>query len=64
MATVTTPTKVNTEAKTEAAPAEGKKGNGAKLTLSNPGEATPKGKPAAGQGIPVGYSGRLIRIDN
>ena len=33
------------------------------LTLSSPGEATPA-SPTPGTPIPVGPSGRLVRIDN
>ena len=64
MATAATPTQASPEAKPEAKPAEPRKGGGAKLTLSTPGGAAPKGKPAAGQGVPVGHSGRLIGIDD
>lgn len=62
MATVTTPTKAGPETKAAETKSEPKKGSG--LTLSNPGEVTPKSKTVTGKGIPVGYSGRLIRIDN
>jgi hypothetical protein len=50
-------------ANVNATAAASKKEAPAPLTLSSPGEATPASA-APGTPIPVGPSGRLVRIDN